>query len=503
MPLDSEYLSEVSKLTAVAVGLEEYRNSIQANGMSREMAATLETYSPGILKNYPINAFTLNPSTTKKQYALESIDWVRAGVVTAIIGTVLTGLYKLLKWIYNKVVDYLKARQGEPIESVEKAEDAVNVAMANAREEPPVNPTSVNNKYRKLLKLLSKPGAHLLNPIIHHMIVEGTNRGVGDDLIKSACAELDMLYSRLQVINPAIYMALADDMAGRHFSALLRVCDATGDSKTNMYDIMLIRGASDIMQSTYDILHRVEILAKAVKRERFDNIGNYMSGIEETLIDVVNQCSKRQRTISTMTLHPTEIKDMDGGLNSGSAFGSKFEVREVKRITDMIEEIDKYDDITYSIWNGRAPHNADIRSPIADIRWFIKLSQPETLRAVKLMYDQQSRAFIKTMDEIQYSTDSCAKNIENISKEIDSLKGKPILDQSISFEGPYGHQIEFTPIEQMQRTINIVRDINKVANRQLFHFLKLDHALTSYTRAMQRGAENYTKLLSLYGDKQA
>lgn len=104
---------ELHRLNAITASLEEARNRIFSDGMSRNLAIGLESMTPGILEGHHINSFTAIGSSTKRKVALEAIDFKKGSIIAVGIGVVIGLLVKLFNWIYDRWLESGRQKDAE------------------------------------------------------------------------------------------------------------------------------------------------------------------------------------------------------------------------------------------------------------------------------------------------------------------------------------------------------------------------------------------------------
>ncbi|MGL5648926.1 MAG: hypothetical protein ACRDDY_13845 [Clostridium sp.] len=118
-PLQNYSITGKSSHADTILGLENIRNQIARDGMSRELYYAAEQVSPGSLVGHGINVrkLTMHPSDTGRKLAMEAIDVAAAakgaaGMLgtggTIAVGAALAGgvgyaLYRFYKWIRSKM----------------------------------------------------------------------------------------------------------------------------------------------------------------------------------------------------------------------------------------------------------------------------------------------------------------------------------------------------------------------------------------------------------------
>lgn len=104
---------ELHRLNAITASLEEARNRLFSDGMSRNLAIGLESMTPGILEGHHVNSFTAIGSSTKLNVALEAIDFKKGSLIAVGIGVVIGLLVKLFNWIYDRWLESGRQKDAE------------------------------------------------------------------------------------------------------------------------------------------------------------------------------------------------------------------------------------------------------------------------------------------------------------------------------------------------------------------------------------------------------
>ena len=108
-------------------------NNIHLNkGICQADIVSLESVSPGIITNdYPLYIFSVEPSKQNLDIAMEKIDFLKAGIIGAVIAAVVAFLTKIFKSGNRK--DYKKDSEDKKKE-FDKAEDKFDAATEAAKE---------------------------------------------------------------------------------------------------------------------------------------------------------------------------------------------------------------------------------------------------------------------------------------------------------------------------------------------------------------------------------
>lgn len=125
----AEGRSSIEDLVSAANSMEALSESIQANGVSRQDAVTLESIAPTILPvHIPVNSFTLYPTATNLKVALEAIDsWKNLNIMN-LLKAVYKFLTDVVTWIINQFKKLFGKNQTEGPRVLENTRQTVTAA---------------------------------------------------------------------------------------------------------------------------------------------------------------------------------------------------------------------------------------------------------------------------------------------------------------------------------------------------------------------------------------
>lgn len=500
-PLDTVLLNQVSSLTAIAAGLEEYKDSIQQNGMSRELAVSLESYSPGIFSNTHINAFTLYPSPTKQNVALEAIDWTKAGVVGGIVSAVIYALYKFFKWLCDKIAGFFGKEEKDLRKKAKRTQTAMDNAAASATPKEPKEKEDTDKDSRSVLGKIIHPTAHPLNPVLYLLHEVGVKNKQSDKDIIKAANKLESIYDRFGDKYMGVYVALAKDFNARWFSGLLQVADVTSGkrgSRERRYDANNIVGINAAVKCSSSLLFELEAICKRFRADRLQNLGNNIEQLEAMLASVISDINTFSNTNSSIVVKIAQTKTFVSRVDGKTyTMPTKYAVEQMPRITALMEDMEVHRTINYGIWEQP---NREIISPTTMPGWFEQLISKDTIDNIAAQFDLQETMIIKGMDTYRDEAAKMVKYAEKLKHELDGLSKHPVMKQLCMYPSPTddNQRYESTPNDLVSRALMLIESINRLTSKQVLSFCILEKTLVTFTTALRTGAEDYIELLKKY-----
>lgn len=497
MPLDAELDSKVRSLNAVSAGLDEYYKSIKTNGMSREYAVSLESYSPGILGDVNMNAFTVLPSLNRQSYALEAIDWVRTGVIVSLIATLLGGIYKFYKWVTERISNYLDGRVNARINELDHADTVIGAASATAAPVEPEPIDEVDPNYRKLYSKIVHRSHHTLNPILISMIEIAKVRKIPDAVVEAAAVELELLYGRLGDDYTSLYMMLAMDYDGRALSGLLHVCDASSSSRNErMYDSLDIQSINNTTATATSLVNSINALTKRIKSKDVRGIPVNMRTLEARLAEAVETFNDQPAVsgLRVIVEAPTGFyTTKDDGETIRCPGGYKVENSD--RLNMIYDSVTEQTGRRYSIWNI----GDNVLSPARESQWLRNLATQRTCKAMSRQVTTAERDFNRSLKDYLDRVKKATSEINNIRNDVNAFKKEQFMTQEYEFDTMYlsGSTRTYTtsPIEQLSRSIKFVDEINRASTRQITTYISLDNAMRNVLLGLIDGGDKYCEVM--------
>lgn len=119
-------LEGIAALESALQDLEYVSDTItDYGGINQEIALATEQCIPGFLSgDRPIGYYTKSISATNLKYAIETINYKKAGTIAAIVAAIIAAFYKLIEWFKEKhLKDALKAVAKKVNETLEKYQE--------------------------------------------------------------------------------------------------------------------------------------------------------------------------------------------------------------------------------------------------------------------------------------------------------------------------------------------------------------------------------------------
>lgn len=205
----SQYEVRSQEQTAALNGLDSIRERIKRAGVDNPTMIAVESMVPEIKlhPHYPVETYTLAPSRTNLNIALEEIDKRQVLIGGAIGLGALAILYKMVKWII-KFFKKDKDISGDAVAAVEKRQADADMASEAAR----MAGTSTEEIIRKsknsdpVVDLWNENYTAFIDQYRHKNIIE-TFKSVADDIpnyLKLIKMKLDVLENGIQKTNDLI-----------------------------------------------------------------------------------------------------------------------------------------------------------------------------------------------------------------------------------------------------------------------------------------------------------
>lgn len=197
---------------------------VQAGGIDRSMAASMEHYVPELLQLKPINSFSTHLSQTNYTLSIEEIDKKRVAIYAGLISAILALCYKIYKWLFGKSGDGENATSvASPDAVVSRSEQASSTAQITAVVDE--GAAIIANRHRGDAKLeqarreAEQEIAEILDNSTEGRIIGliGHNRDIQEiyrKLLGSAPVQFDEIAKRLEKLKRDVELvkeALAED----------------------------------------------------------------------------------------------------------------------------------------------------------------------------------------------------------------------------------------------------------------------------------------------------